>query len=285
MFGYIMINKPELKVREYNRYHAYYCGMCHQLKEKFGRGGQIALNYDMVFMAALLTGLYEGEETISEGRCFVHPLAKHEAISNTFVDYAADMTILLGYYDRLDGWEDEREVKALLTTLPLKRKVKRLKHQYPRQYKAVQQYLSFLHQAEKAGENALPLDEISGYTGNLLAEIFCIKEDVWSATLKECGFYLGKFIYLLDAYEDMEKDREKGLYNPLLKYKDMDGFEEWFLNIMNLTMASCAGAFERLPVVKDAEIIRNILYSGVWIRYEKARLTKMEQKENKNGSI
>lgn len=282
MFGYVMINKPELKVKEYNRYHGYYCGICRCLKQKFGISGQMTLNYDMVFMAALLTGLYEGEESIEERRCLMHPTTKHLSIVNPYVDYAADMTVLLSYYNLLDDWKDEKKALSLTAAAALKRSAKTLAAKYPRQAKAVRSYMEALHRMEEERVNGA-IDELAGLTGTMLGELFVMREDHWSADLKECAFYLGKYIYLLDAYEDLDKDSEKGIYNPLSEYQGRADYEEWILQVLTLTMAGCAQSFERLPIITDAELMRNILYSGVWVRYEKAR--KEKQEGRMNGSL
>ena len=78
MFGYIIVNKSEMKFREFDVYHGYYCGLCRKLKEHYGKFGQITLSYDMVFVLMTLTSLYELETTKSMKRCVTHPLQKHE---------------------------------------------------------------------------------------------------------------------------------------------------------------------------------------------------------------
>lgn len=94
------------------------------------------------------------------------------------------------------------------------------------------------------------------------------REDEWQESLRTMGFFLGKFIYLMDAYEDVEEDMEKGRYNPLIrKFSDPD-FEEEMKTILTMMMAGCCKEFEKLPILENAEILRNILYSGVWYRYE-----------------
>ena len=86
--------------------------------------------------------------------------------------------------------------------------------------------------------------------------------------MRRFGFYLGKFVYLMDAYEDLEKDRADGTYNPLLSSSSRPDFEDWMKKILTMMMAECAAEFERLPVLKDLAILRNILYAGVWTKYD-----------------
>ncbi len=80
------------------------------VKEKcYGMAGQISLSYDMTFLAMLLSGLYEPEETCSRERCVAHPLSRHMAIENIFTEYAADMNVLLTMYKCEDDWQDEKK--------------------------------------------------------------------------------------------------------------------------------------------------------------------------------
>ena len=82
MFGYVMIDKPELTVKDYYKYKAYYCGLCRMLKEKYGFLGQMTLTYDMTFAIVLLTSLYESDTALSKHHCIVHPVQKHEMLQN-----------------------------------------------------------------------------------------------------------------------------------------------------------------------------------------------------------
>ena len=96
MFGYIMFHEPELRMREIALYRSYYCGLCEDLLEAYGRTGQLTLNYDTSFLGFLLTCLYEpDDERVTETVCLTHPFKKHPMRRNLYTQYAADMTILL----------------------------------------------------------------------------------------------------------------------------------------------------------------------------------------------
>ncbi|MDE5747867.1 MAG: hypothetical protein K2H12_04105, partial [Acetatifactor sp.] len=115
------------------------------------------------------------------------------------------------------------------------------------------------------------LDYMAGCFGQVMAQIVICREDEWKDNLYRFGFYLGKFVYLLDAYEDLEEDIEKGRYNPLKeRYKEPD-FEQSCLDILTMMMSACCREFEQLPILDNVEILRNILYSGVWSRYKAVR--------------
>ena len=114
MFGYIIVNKPEMKFREFDVYHGYYCGLCKKLKQHYGKFGQITLSYDMTFVLMVLTSLYEPETTRSKERCITHPFQKHDTRVNDITDYVAHMNILLTYYKCKDDWNDDRKLKQLV---------------------------------------------------------------------------------------------------------------------------------------------------------------------------
>ena len=110
MFGYIIPNYDELKVKEFKHYHEFYCGLCQSLKKYAGLRGQISLTYDMTFLGLLLSSLYEDEPAdMSECRCVAHPKKKHRYVISEYIDYAADMNVLMTYYKCMDDWNDEKK--------------------------------------------------------------------------------------------------------------------------------------------------------------------------------
>lgn len=282
MFGYVTINEQELKVKHYNTYRGFYCGQCKRLQSEYGLSGKITLNYDLTFLAILLTGLYEEHGEEKNQRCVLHPMTKMKRVENTYIDYAADMTILLAYYQCVDHWMDDKNPVYRMEGMFLRRNLKYLKQKYPRQFHAVVTYMKKQAAAEKRKES--DLDIIAGITGELLSEIFIYKKDEWSEILKDMGFYLGKFIYLMDAYEDIEKDEKKGHYNPFLIQKRKEDFEVYCYTILTEMMAACARKFELLPILVHEEILKNILYSGVWKKYNLI-VSKRMKEEKRHESI
>lgn len=269
MFGYIGINMDELKIKDYKTYRGFYCGLCQELKEKCGQCSRLTLTYDMTFLAILLTGLYETEVVKEQRRCALHPVKKHLCIRNEAVTYAAEMNLLISYYNLRDDWEDERKVPALALSQTMKKKKKQLEAKYPRQASAIHEYLHKLKNCE--AENSTDLDRASTDTGVLFGEIYAWKDDLWSDTLKNIGFYIGKFIYLMDAYDDIEKDLKKGNYNPWASVYPESDFHEFALQVLTMVAAECSKNFERLPIVEYVDILRNILYSGIWVKCETNR--------------
>lgn len=279
MFGYICINQPELKIKDYEAYRGYYCGLCRNLQKRYGRIGQMLLNYDMTFLAILLDGLYEPEEKEEMHRCIPHPVSKHRQIQSEATDYAADMNVLLSYQKALDDWKDEKSAPKRALAAALKGDYQKIKEKYTRQADTLENCIRLLSEAEKAGSE--DLDYVAGLSGKFLSEIFVWKEDIWQDELRTLGFFMGKFIYLMDAFEDMEKDAKKGNYNIfLIRQKQRpDTFEKETEEILVDMMTQCARVFERLPILHRSEILRNILYAGVWCKYRAVQ----EQRKMKNG--
>lgn len=272
-----MINKEQLKQEEYTRYQSYYCGLCHVLKKRYGRMGQFILSYDMTFLTILLSSLYEKETTKEIHRCMVHPLEKRSFLINEFTEYAADMTILLSYQNFLDDWEDDHNYIKYVSSNLLQNSYYKVKLKYERQSFAVEHYIKYLHEIESSKERNL--DIASGATGHMLKEIFSIKADEWTKELQNLSFYLGKFIYLMDAYDDIEKDIKSGAYNPFIQSFYQEDFDEYCKKVLMLVIAACAKAFECLPIVEDVGILRNILYSGIWCKFEVAKKKRKSKSE------
>jgi hypothetical protein len=279
MFGYVTAYKPELKMKDFYKYKAYYCGLCRTLKDRYGRFGQMTLTYDMTFLIILLSSLYESQSKREQNRCIVHPVQKHDMLINEITEYAADMNIALSYHHLLDDWEDEKSVAGLAGTKVLKRKYKKIQAKYPRQCEVIIESLNQLHECEKRKESNL--DMVSGCFGKLMAELFLYRLDQWEPYLRKLGFYLGKFIYLIDAYEDLEKDMEKDNYNPLIAIAKEASYEEQCKNMLTMMMADCTIEFEKLPCMEDIDILRNILYEGVWTKFDSMQNEKSTRKELK----
>ncbi len=276
MFGYIIVNKAEMKFKEFDVYHSYYCGLCRKLKEKYGVAGQLSLSYDMTFLLMLLSGLYEPETEVSSCKCIAHPFENHTTRINVFTDYMADMNVLFTYYKCLDDWEDERKALKLVYGKVLEGKTKKARQMYMDKFRKIDLLMHDMSELEKSGKG--DIDTMAGLFGQVMTQLVVCREDEWTENLSRFAFYLGKFIYLMDAYEDVEADIKKGTYNPLKKKYDCPDFEEECRTILTMMMSECCKEFEKLPILENVEILRNILYSGVWYRYETVREKRGQSK-------
>lgn len=263
MFGYVTANLKELSKEQRQRYGAAYCGICRSIRDQSGHLARLGLSYDMAFLALLLMSLYEPEETSGKNACFAHPLSRREWVDNPCVRYAADMNVALAYYNLLDDWQDDGKYTAKMLADVYEKQLPAIEQRWPRQCQAIRSCIETLNTLE--AENCPNPDEPAGCFGQLMAELLTWKEDLWADDLRQTGFFLGRFIYLLDGALDYEKDRKKGKYNPFLSMETPTDWGKWEEYLV-LTMARCTESFERLPLVQDKALLDNILYSGVWAK-------------------
>jgi hypothetical protein len=269
MFGYVTINKMELKFKEYYSYKGYYCGLCKRLKTKFGNKSRLTLNYDITFLILLLSSLYEPNNKIYNERCIVHPGKKQLVIQNEITDYAASLNVILSYYNLMDNWKDDRDYKSLAAALVLESKFKKSNSELNEISETIKARLKNISKLEK--DDTGDIDAVSNEFGYLMEEMFLYKKDNWEQSLRRIGFYLGKYIYFIDAYEDMKKDEENKSYNPFNKL-NIENKEEYAKNLLMLNLSLLSNEIEKLPLIQDKGIIDNIIYSGM--------LNKLDKKEN-----
>ena len=199
------------------------------------------------------------------GRCPVHPIRPIHWRYSGPTDYCADIGLALHYYSAQDKWEDDRSPLGLGYMKLLDQRRRDAEARWPRACQAITQGLDQLAQYEAAG--CEDLDLVSGSFGGLMAELFDYKQDRWSGELRTIGYSIGKYIYLLDAWDDLERDKRKGSYNPLRRISAEPDYEDQMREIFELLLAQAAAAFRRLPCVEDADLLENILYSGIWLKY------------------
>ena len=303
MFGFITPNKTELSEEERARYEAVYCGMCHVLGQRCGQVSRMALNNDMTFVALLLGSLYEPVETRRVQGCPAHPFKKREWVQHEYIDYAADITLALAYFKCLDDWQDDKRAAAAAGARMLKRQYERVRERRARQCAALESGMRAIAAAEReqmqivsearaasatpttpaapsantcspdsvSSVSAAPTtpavnpDVVANIFGNVMAELLVVRGDFWAGALSTFGAHFGRFIYMMDAAFDIERDKKRGSYNPFL----LSGFsQETIYEVLLMYAANMAREFEKIPCVQDVNILRNVLYSGVWVKYQ-----------------
>ena len=266
MFGYVSANIKELTKPQQLRYGSVYCGICRQIRTRASQTARLGLRYDMAFLALLLMSLYEPEETAGNRSCMLHPIAKRPWVDNLYIQYAADMNVALAYYKAVDDVHDEGRLSAKIMAGVFGKTLPQIESRFPRQCSAIRNCIRELDALEKAG-CANP-DLTAGCFGRLMGELLVYREDMWSATLRQMGDALGRFIYLTDAAVDFRKDRRHGSYNPFLAMGMEEDWKAWE-NYLVLAMARCTRHFEALPLVQDKDILDAILYSGIWMEFRR----------------
>lgn len=265
MFGYTTVNKPEMKFKEYDLYHSYYCGLCSVLKKKFGLTGEFTLSYDGAFLCSLLCDLYDAQDEISERRCAVHPGVKHVIRTNVITDYAADMNALMAMFKCQDDWHDDKKISGRILSGLLNGKTKSLRDKYADKIVVITKAIDDMNEIEKSGK---PDPEGMAFLfGKCMSEVYAYKNDEWEKYLRVFGDRLGRVVYLMDAYEDVYSDMKKGRYNPYSDVYERPDFEGLAREMITVHLEEACVAFEKLPLIENVDFLRNILYSGIWIRF------------------
>ena len=265
MFGYLVAAGELLEEEQKARYKACYCGLCRSLEACFGQSARLTLNYDLTFLVLLLSSLYEPEESRSAKCCVRHPIEPQNYVTSEISDYAAHMNVALAYLKCLDNWKDDKKLSALTEAKLLEASYRKAQNAYPRQCEAMAKALNELSAIEAEGLEAP--DAAADCFGRLMEEIFVYRHDRWEPVLRAMARALGRFIYLMDAVMDLEDDCKSGSYNPFKSFHGHDGNAERFEDILKMQLGECVYYFDKLPLVEDAVLMKNILCIGLWLQF------------------
>lgn len=267
MFGYVRINKMDLTFREYEHYKAYYCGLCKYLKRNHTELSRMTINYDITFLIVLLSSIYQPSAQVFHEKCIVDPVKKKKHIINEITEYAASMNILLAYYKLEDDVNDEGDIKSRLVRRAYRKSFMTAYDKYPQKAGFIKACLGELRSLEE--DQSTSIDQTSNCFARLLEEIFDYKDDEYRDRLRKVGFNIGKYIYIMDAYEDLDEDLEKGRYNPFTDYKDdREALKLRVDKLIGMTLSRLDEAILDLDIKVNKSIIDNIIYSGVYLRYK-----------------
>lgn len=264
MFGYVNISRQSISEEDRDLFAAYYCGLCRAISEK-SQLLRLGLNNDLTFLAVLLSGVCDEEPELCENsKCVVHAFKKHCEIKNNVVlDYASDMNILLVYFKICDDCEDEKSVSKKALRRLFGCKARKIIRKYPEISEKIQKNLKRLNALEE--ENCPLIDEAADCFAKLLEAVFVpdfISDEKARKTLEWMGYNLGRWIYIADAYEDLENDRKKNNYNPIALCGEKTPKEEIYAT-MTLTLSNLASAYDLLDIKRNDTLIRNIIYAGL----------------------
>lgn len=272
MFGYILPQKEELKVREYYHFRAYYCGVCLALKKRYGQLSRLFLNYDVTFLSILLAAISLDEEKVVINRC-IYTLSRRPMINeHPAVNFAADLAVLLTYQKLADDWQDEKSFLAKIGMLLLHKNYQKVSKIYPEENTIIEEGLEKLSSLEKA--KSPDFLKAAAVFGEMLAGII-IKRGQNSneeKVLERFAFLLGQWIYLIDALDDLPNDVQKSNYNPFLlafAYADEDIIEfkkritpQVKDSLVDL-LAEMANTYDLFETKRNQELIENIIYVGM----------------------
>lgn len=261
MFGYIQPNKDELRFREYNEYRAYYCGLCKCIGREFGEPVKLALSYDCAFMALILTGI-AGVENTRKCRCAYKPLsrARMAAVEDDYIRFAADMDVILAYCKLDDNWRDDKKLGAAAGKAAMKSALHKARERSPELYRAISEGISELSRLEQENtpELDLPADAFARMMKNA-ALAAPVENPQNRLALGYMLYHLGRWVYLIDAWEDREKDKKKGSYNPFLAAGADKERAEF---IINCSLNEAINAYELLDIKAHESLLDNIIKDG-----------------------
>lgn len=280
MFGYVTPFKPELKMKDYEKFKAYYCGLCLSIKKNYGNIPRVLINYDITFIAVLLDALEENKCQFKIGRCALHPLTKKIfIINNEALNYASFLNVALAYYKLADDVKDDKTLKAKLSAFLIKSYTKKFPKALNSHSSFIKNKLSQLYSLEDCKASVV-LDELAhpfaDLTGFIISEY--PKNNLKKDVLYKLGYNLGKWIYLIDAFDDLEEDMANNKFNALCKTLNEDNlnfkdFKAKILNRIDFTLVTCArNCFEclnELPLKTNNDILYNILQDGLIDKMDK----------------
>ncbi len=271
MFGYVHISPDKLNGEEQQLYRACYCGLCHTLGRRYGLFARMILNYDLVFLAMLLSD----RETprCGEKRCIVHPIHPRCFCEETeALDAAADVSVLLTWWQLRDGVADHGfwgGWKYRFLSLLLRRAYRKARTLRPELDERIRTHLDKLSDLERK-KCAIP-DEAADTFALLLRDMAALSPPgIKRRVLEELLYHMGRWIYLVDALDDLKEDSRSGSYNPLLlRYETRDGAlrpedRERVAATLDASIRTMAAAFELADFGCWRRIIESVVYEGLY---------------------
>lgn len=275
MFGYIRPVQPQLRVCELEAYRAVYCGLCRQLGRSFGPLARLTLNYDFTFLSLVAMAVGEGDPSINPGRCMLNPLKKTLICGeNPQLAAAADLAVLVLAHKVKDDRQDEGLVKragAAAGWLALSRAYGQAAGRQPQAAAVLEEAMEEQAALEKAG--CPSVDQAAEPTARSLGAMFetLSQDEGQRRVLARLGYLVGRYVYLIDALDDLEEDLERGGYNPFvlrdrLEPGDREGIarvRQGARGTLYLTIGEAGKTYNLLQVRRFGPILENIMFMGL----------------------
>lgn len=266
MFGYLQVDKAELKVREWEAYKSVYCGLCRQMGRDYSFLSRLALSYDCTYYAMLLMSVRRSCTGFDSGRCRFNPLKKCGFARCTDESYskAAALSVISVYYKLLDDIRDSGFFKRLGTRflkLFFGHWRRKAVQKYPKIDTVVSDMLQMQFEAESADNTSC--DAAAHPTAQMLAEVFALDaaDDMERRVFREFGYQLGRWVYFMDAADDYFKDKKHGAFNPFsaIEEKELPDFAQ---GILNQSLARAYDAYQLITIRDFKGILDNMILLG-----------------------
>lgn len=264
LFGYIRASKGDLKVKEYEFYKAVYCSLCKTMGREYSPLSRFTLSYDFTFLALLNMALKDGCDAVERKHCVFNPLKKCIFCKNDDdIKLPAATAVMLNYYKVLDNINDEKGLKKLGFVIAkpfFKAPYKKAAKKYPQIDEILAEYITSQTIAEKSPN--CDLDMAADPTAKMLSALLMeLSEDTsQKRVLERLGYCIGRYIYLIDAYCDLDDDIKHKSFNPL---KQRENPKEHITQQLYFSINEACKAFELLEIKKYKNILGNILYLGL----------------------
>lgn len=289
MFGYIKPFKPELKISEFELFKGVYCGLCKQQSKIFGSFSSLTLSYDFTFIALLSLAMSDECKGFSKCKCVANPLNKKNCLNSCDdLEFASALAMIMVYYKLRDNIADEKLLKRIPNYLILpffKKARKKTLSSYSRLDEIVETCMSQQFALEKSEFTGV--DRAADPTATALSLIFeeLSEDTTQKKVLNRFGYLVGRFVYFIDALDDLESDMKTNSFNPFIKKFEHENastqkIKDYAISTINLTIGDIPTAFELLEIKRYKPILDNIIYLG--LHHEiKMTLDKTKKKHNR----
>lgn len=265
MFGYLQIHKDELKVKEYEAYKSVYCGLCKQLGRDYGFMTRLILSYDCTFYAILLMSLKRSCTGFSDGRCKFNPLkkCKFADCKDNAYSKASALSVISAYYKVVDDIDDSGFFKRIALKIA-KPFFGRRQKKAARRFPEIEIIVSEMMKNQKAAENdeLVTIDKAANPTAKMISDLAALEggNDLQKRVLSEFGYQIGRWVYLIDAADDYEKDKKSGNFNPFSKADIND--KDYINSVLSQSLARAYDAYNLLDIIDFKPIIDNMMLYG-----------------------
>ena len=268
MFGYIQPDIPYMYVKDGMLYKALYCGLCKSIGGCCGQAARLGLSYDMTFLSALLHNIKNTDVKVESRRCAVHPFVKRPiAEDDEITRTVACLNTMLTYYKLSDDVEDEHKGKVARSFF--KKGFRRAKKLLPQGAEIIKRHMESLAALEKA--ECASLDMAADPFGLAIADLsdYCLGESATEHT-RTLFYAIGKWVYLIDALDDYDKDIKKHNYNPFYcafrertkeEMLEKNGEEVDF--VFKSVFAECAESLQKIHFYFNHDLTDNIILRGM----------------------
>ena len=266
MFGYVRAREDLFSAADRAGYESVYCGLCRTMGKRFGQFSRWFLNYDFTFLAMLLAPT--GQTCPAKcGKCLLHPVKGKDVCQGSWLELAGGESVILTYWKLRDTVNDGgffATMGARICCFFLRSGYRQAKKEHPRFDAQTMENLERLRGLEKEGCSSI--DKTADCFARLLQEA---APDTGNPELdrprQQLLYHLGRWIYLIDAVDDLEDDRRKGNYNPVAaRFPNWEEEDKTYLQQnMNHTLMLMRAAFQLLPRNQWSSILENILYGGL----------------------